>query len=234
MISLMTLIGFLTLSAFMSFLLAYLEGKRNNFRLFSSVHLPGVIGSVLSVGLTISLWYYFEASDQSFNNVLLYSLISSRVLFALLSAKVATDKRRNLFGWFLVTLIEPTFSLLAISTVPGLIKSSNMFSREIKFINQKYIENLQTIRKLREAELLSKADFEKKQADLKLKYEMQLHLILANQQEKMMKIEKKNLLHKLEVAYSSGVLTKEEYLAKKEQLQRTDESEALESPTLSK
>ncbi len=216
--NLLPLIGFLVLWLMISFLLAYFEGKKNNFRLFGKMHWLGISGSLLSGAVTAGFWIYFVSSGEKFSNTLVYALIGTRVLFAILAAKVATDKTRSLFGWFVISLIEPTFSLLAISTVPGLIKSSNMFSREIKFINQKYIENHNTIKKLLDSDLLSKADFLKKQADMKLKYEMQMHMILANQQEKMMKIEKKNLLNKLESAYSSGVLTKEEYIAKKDQL----------------
>lgn len=216
--SILPIVGFFTLSIITSFSLAYLEGKRNNFRLFGKTHVLGLIGAAVSVLTSVGFLYLFFSSNKVLTNEIIYGLIASRTVLAVLAAKVAIDNRRSMFAWFTIALIEPTFSILAISTLPGLIRSSNMFSREIKFINQKCIENINTIKKLRESELLSKEDFEKKQTDLKLKYEMQMQMILANQEEKMMKIEQKNLLNKLEAAYSSGVLTKEEFTVKKEQL----------------
>lgn len=145
-------------------------------------------------------------------------VLIGRAVFAFFISIDAKKLGRNKLLWWVLSFIEPNAALMVLANTPKLIKAKGELKLKIESIFQEYDNKLENLQLLGKSGLLEGIEYKNKKESLDESYHKKIEVAIDLEQRENLKNETNVILEQLKKAYQDGVLTKEEYETKREEV----------------
>jgi hypothetical protein len=136
-----------------------------------------------------------------------------KIVLATFVATKADNLGRNKILWFFLGLLEHFTALIVLGITPKYISNSSLNNAELKMLNEEIQAQLSKLNGLRNSGLLNTEEYNQKIELLKQQYYVKIKPETKTQGANKVP-DNKELLFQLQQAYSTGLLTEEEYQEK--------------------